>query len=287
MARLLLNLGADIDGLAGNGTSPLVVAAHSGHGELARLFLEQGADTNAMEAGYSALHAAILRGDLDTVNALLVYGANPNERLLKPNPVQRASEDWVLKTPLVGATPYWIAASFREAEIMRALTDGGADPLLTNEEQWSLPRNRGDRDSYTPRVIGGLETTLQAAIKGDSTRGRYYVQANPDPAGEEQLALAAVRAAADQGVNLNHTDFTGSTALHDAAVRTLSNIIRELAERGADINALNARGQTSLDLAISAESRPNFFGFDTSIPGPSASEVLKGFGAVKSEELNR
>ena len=136
-------------------------------------------------------------------------------------------------------------------------------------------------------MIGGLETTVQAAIKGDSTRGRYYVQANPDPAGEEQLALAAVRAAADQGVNLNHTDFTGSTALHDAAVRTLSNIIRELAERGADINALNARGQTSLDLAISAEKRPNFFGFDTSIPGPSASEVLKGFGAVKSEELNR
>ena len=287
MARLLLHLGADADGLAGNGTSPLVVATHSGHGELARLLLEQGADANSMEAGYSALHAAILRGDLDTVNALLVYGANPNERLLKPNPVQRASEDWVLKTPLVGATPYWIAASFREAKIMRALTDGGADPLLTNEKQWSLPRNRGDRDSYTPRVIGGLETTVQAAVKGDSTRGRYYVQANPDPAGEEQLALAAVRAAADQGVNLNHTDFTESTALHDAAARTLPNIIRELAERGADINALNARGQTSLDLAISAESRPNFFGFNTSIPGPLASEVLKGFGAVKSEELNR
>ena len=96
-----------------------------------------------------------------------------------------------------------------------------------------------------------------------------------------------MRAAADQGVNLNHTDFTESTALHDAAARTLPNIIRELAERGADINALNAREQTSLDLAIIAENRPNFFGFDTSIPGPSASEVLKGFGAVKSEELNR
>ena len=136
-------------------------------------------------------------------------------------------------------------------------------------------------------MIGGLETTLQAAIKGDSTRGRYYVQANPDPAGEEQLALAAVKAAADQGVNLNHTDFTESTALHDAAARTLPNIIRELAERGADINALNAREQTALDLAIIAENRPNFFGFETSIPGPAASEVLKGFAAVKSEELNR
>ena len=39
--------------------------------------------------------------------------------------------------------------------------------------------------------------------------------------------------------------------------------------------------------ALSAENRPNFFGFNTSIPGPLASEVLKGFGAVKSEELNR
>ena len=282
MAGLLLNSGADIDGVAANGTSPLVVATHSGHGALARMLLDEGADANAMYAGYSAMHAAILRGDLDTVEALLDHSADPNVRLLKPNPVQRASEDWALRPSLVGATPYWIAANFREAEIMRALTDGGADALLPNEEILSQPRERADRDSYTPEIIGGLASTLQAAIRGDSTRGRFYVQANPDPAGEEQLTLAAVKAAADHGVNLNHTDFTESTALHDAAARGLATVVRELAERGADINTLNGRGQTPLDLAIAAEARISFFGFDLTVPGASAREVLEEFGAVRS-----
>ena len=282
IAKLLLNSGADIEGLAANGTSPLVVATHSGHGALARMLLDAGADANAMDAGYSAMHAAILRGDLDTVKALLDHSADPNARLLKPNPVQRASEDWALRPSLVGATPYWIAANFREAAIMRALTDGGADALLTNQEIFSQPRERADRDSYTPKKIGGLASTLQAAIRGDSTRGRFYVQANPDPVGEERLALAAVTVAADNGVNLNHTDFTESTALHDAAVRGQATIVRELAGRGADINALNGRGQTPLDLAIVAEGRASFFGFDLTVPGATAREVLEEFGADRS-----
>jgi len=284
MARLLLNNEAEIEAVAGNETSALVIATHSGHADLAGLLLESGADANTSGAGYTALHAAILRGDLETVNALLAHGADPKARLLRPNPVQRASEDWVLKAPLVGATPYWIAASFREADIMRALVEGGADPSLTNEGRLSRPRNREDRDSYTAEVVGGFESAVQAAIRGDSTRGRYYVQPNPDPAGEEQLALAAVLAAAEHGVDLNHRDFSESTALHDAAARKLPNIVRELAQRGADVNALNGSGQTPLDLAVAAESRGSFFGFNTSVPGPAASEVLKEFGAVRSEQ---
>ncbi|MDD9895950.1 MAG: ankyrin repeat domain-containing protein [Gammaproteobacteria bacterium] len=285
-ANILVNAGADIDGEAGNGTSPLVVATHSGHSALAQMLLVQGADANSMGAGYNALHAAILRSDRDTVAALLANGADPNVRLEKANPVQRASEDWVLKSPLIGATPYWIAASFREAEIMQILEGGGADPLLSNQERFRLLRDRASRENPPPpEVVGGFESTLQAAIRGDSTRQRYYVTPNPDPAAEERRALASARVAIEHGVDINHSDFTGSMAIHDASSRLLPNVIRVLAENGADVNAQNGNGMTPLDLALASARRPNFFGFDTSIPGQSASEVLLEFGAKTSDQL--
>ncbi|MEQ8953869.1 MAG: ankyrin repeat domain-containing protein, partial [Gammaproteobacteria bacterium] len=114
LARLLLESGADVNGLAGNGASPLVIAIHSGHTELAELLLQNNADPDAIGAGYNALHAAVLRGDLQSVRALLARGADANVRLQKATPVQRASEDWAFKTPDVSGTPYWLAASFRE-----------------------------------------------------------------------------------------------------------------------------------------------------------------------------
>ncbi len=280
VASALLDAGAEIDAVAGNQASPLVVAAHSGHTKLAQMLLERGADANAIGAGYNALHAAILRGDRSLVLALLDHGADPNVRLQRPNWVQRSSEDWALRTAMVGATPYWIAASFREAEIMRALVDGGAEPLLTNLELYRPIRDRESRDNPPPpEVIGGFETPLQAAIKGDSTRDRFYVTPNPDPVGEEKLALAAVLVAAEHGVNLNHADFTGSTAIHDAASRNLGTIVRALAEQGADIYALDGAGRTPLDWARIAERRTSFFGFDLSVPGPTANEVLQEYGA--------
>ena len=63
--------GANVNDTAADGNSALVVAAFAGHPEVARVLLDAGADPNAAGAGYSALHAAALRGDLATVKALL------------------------------------------------------------------------------------------------------------------------------------------------------------------------------------------------------------------------
>ena len=289
VARLLLEAGAEIDGAAGNGASPLVVATHSGHLTLARRLLDAGADPDAMGAGYNALHAAVLRGNLAMVEALLEHGADPNLRLEKPTPVQRASEDWALRAPLVSATPYWLAASFREAGIMQTLALAGADPLTTTLERYRPLRDRESRvNPPPPEVAGGFASSLQAAVRGASDRGRYYVLATEDPVGEERLALEAVITAAEHGVDLDHADFNGATALHDATARNLLSVVRELAERGADVNALNERGQTPLDIA-EAPARRSVLNLESNAPVPvpeqTASEILREFGALTAAQI--
>jgi hypothetical protein len=112
--------------------------------------------------------------------------------------------------------------------------------------------------------------------------------ANDDPVGEEKLALEAVTVAVDVGVDMDHADFTGAIALHDAAQRNLTSIVRFLVERGADVNAENGRGQTPLDVAVSASRRRSFIpspGPDFS--GPSVIDLLEEFGAIGSEQPAR
>ena len=279
--RALLDAGADVDGEAGNGASPLAVAVHSGYPPVARVLLDAGADPDAMGAGYNALHAAVLRGHLATVEALLANGADPDIRLQKPTPVRRASEDWSFKTSMVSATPYWLAAYFREHEIMRVLAEGGADPTLTTTELWQPVKDRADGVG-PPQVVGGFVTPLQAALRGASDRGRFYVIANEDPVGEELLALEASTVAVSHGNDVGRADFAGSAPLHDAASRNLVSVVRFLAEQGADVNATDGGGRTPLEIAVASSRRFRLIAsLGPNWTGETVIDVLKQFGAVE------
>ena len=225
-ARLLVGAGADVDGAAASGTSPLVVAAHSGHGALAAFLLDAGADPGAADAGYAALHAAVLRGDPPLVRALLAHGADPGAVLERGTPARRVSADWRLPHRMIGATPFWVAARFREPAIMRLLADHGADPSHEVE----------------------AETALMAAIQGSSNRGRFGI-APPDAGEEARRTLAAVTAALDAGADVDARNRNGDTALHLAASRGLDDVVALLAERGAALDARNESGQTPLGRA--------------------------------------
>jgi ankyrin repeat protein len=207
-ARELLAAGADVNDTAADGTSALVTAAHSGHAPLAVLLLEKGADANANGSGYTALHIAVRRGDVEVVKALVSDGADLDARLIKPTPSRRLSDDVALARPLVGTTPLWLAASFGQVGILRILAAGKADPRLTAN------------DGTTP---------LMAAI------GR-----------NQSTALEAVRVLLDAGADVNAADETGNTALHRAASSGFDPIVQLLADRGAKVDIKNKQGQTPL-----------------------------------------
>jgi uncharacterized protein len=227
-ARLLVDAGADVNDALPNGMTALVEAAHSGHQEVATLLLEKGADPNAAGAGYTALHAAALRSGQDLVKALLAHGANPDLRMSKGTPVRRNSQDFELPATLVGATPYFLAAKFLEADIMRALAAGGADTQAT------MPS--GDTALM---AAAGLGASTQADRRGLSVLDGGRVE-------DESRVVAVVAAAIAGGVDVNATNRSGNTALHAAALLGYDQVIQQLVDAGARVDVKNSQGQTAL-----------------------------------------
>ena len=227
-ARLLLDAGADANDTAPTGTSALVVAAHGGHTALGTFLLEQGADPNAADAGYTALHAAVLRGDDELLQALLAHGADPNTRLARATPFRRLGRDWAMDWTWVGATPFWMAAMFADAAMMQTLAAGGAVPSSTME------------DGTTP-VMAPL-----------AMRDR---RPGSDRALVETSTLEAVRTAAELGVDLHAADDAGNTALHYAAASAFDSVVEFLVSRGAELDLKNAEGQTPLAMTATPRRR--------------------------------
>src|SRR5207244_3939653 len=120
-AKLLLPAGADVNDADAWGVSATALAVHAGHGPVVELLLDHGADANAARAGFTALHAAIMRRDVKMASALLAHGADANAPVRSWTPTRRSSKDWHFSPELVGATPFWLAARFTEPDIMRLL----------------------------------------------------------------------------------------------------------------------------------------------------------------------
>ena len=277
-AEMLLEAGADLDNPAPTGASPLELAAHSGQTAFAARLLDLGADPNASAAGYTALHAAVLRGDRTLVRALLAHGADPNVRLRSGTPVRRASQDWAFAPALVSATPYWLAAWFHDADVMRDLAEAGADPGATTLERWRAVFERAGGEG-PPHLAGGFMPPLLAATRGPANRGRFFNSALRDPDDDERKVMAAVRTAMEHGADVNAADLRGDTPMHAAAQRNFTTVVRFLAEHGADLDARNDAGRTPLDLAETAEATRARIADPARYPAGNSADVLRELGA--------
>jgi ankyrin len=227
-AKLLLAAGANVNDTAADGTSVLVMAAYSDHGDFAAFLLDRGADPNAAGAGYTALHIAVLTHNRELVKALVAHGADRNARLTKGTQVRRFEDDVVLPQSLAGATPFLVAAHFAEVDIMRDLASAGADTRLATT------------NGTTPLMAAIAPDRRSLALRGVRTRKA----ASP--------ALEAVQLALQLGGDVNATNGNGDTALHIAAAKGSNAIVQLLVDKGARLDARNKLGQTPIDLTQSA-----------------------------------
>ena len=219
-ARILVAAGSDLDATDAWGVTPTVYAAHSGFRELAEFFVDSGADPNIADAGFSALHLAILRRDGELVRILLEHGADPNARLRNWTPTRRASRDWYIHPALVGAAPLWLAARFSEPGIMRMLADAGADPHFVHRAEYIAGAGTFGAASTVEET-----TTLMAAVgMGGSRRMRAFLPM-PDPLELEGRALEAVRIAVELGVDIHAVDLEGRTATERAGFPSIRSFL--------------------------------------------------------------
>ena len=232
---LLLDAGADVNDRLPDGTSTVTLAATNAHWELGIFLVDNGADPNATEQGWSALHVMtwvrmpnfgfnppgpVTTGTMDSLTfarALVARGADVNVQMTKEprNGYRNALNR-------VGATPLLMAARLADAPYMRVLVEIGADPTITNED--------------------GTTVLMVASGVGIHSPGE-------DP-GTEAEALACVEVALELGGDPNTVDQTGETALHGAAYRGANSIVSLLVEHGADtFDVENSAGWTPLRIA--------------------------------------
>ena len=286
-AKLLVAAGADVNDQPPYGTSATVVAAHSGHADVAAFLLEQGADPNAADAGYTALHAAILHKNATLVRALLDHGADPHAAVRRSTPVRRDAVDFYLHPSYVGATPFWLAARFNAPDIMRLLLERGADPLEAHYPKY-WPGSLSIRDERV-QVEEGATTALMAAAGLGGRDPLFSVdrlsriaesapvqstRREPDPALRERMMLEAVTIAAAEGIDVNVANAEGNTALHAAAGRGYDSVVEYLVAEGARLDVRNADGRTPLALAQRGRVRGR-----NSTPHHSTVELLRRLGA--------
>ena len=263
-ARLLLEAGADVNDTGSDGNSALIVAALSGHGAVTRLLLDAGADPDGAGGGYRAMHAAVLRGDLETVKVLLGHGADLNAPLTRGSPIRRYTSHWALSSAWAGATPLLLATHYLELDIMRFLLHSGA-PLTQ-----ALP------NGITPLLVAAgtyVERRVNRPLDHFDTPtdiGDTFYQRS------EEGSLEAVEILLDSGADVNEANKAGDTAMHAAAVNGFTTVIQLLADRGAKLNAKNHSDQTPLALVSATDARRR-----ASPATEKAAELLRKLGATE------
>jgi uncharacterized protein len=219
------------------GSTPLLVATVRGFVPLALFLLDQGADPNVLDAGFTPLHWAAgtwenglanpvygfvdpvggipdRQAKLQLVKALLARGANPNLQMTARPPGYGGTGTGGYNDA-AGATPFVLAANAADVEMMRILLAAGADPHL---------------------VTATNSNALLAATGLNRGIGEFVDAEDP--------ALEAVKFLLETGVDPKAVTTYNENALFGPAYRGWNKMIALLIEKGVEVNMVNKAGVT-------------------------------------------
>ncbi len=174
MMELLIEKGADVNGVSPNGMTPLIGAVLGGAGmapaggvriptedvcaRMVELLLKNGAKVDAVCTGQTAVHFAAQHRGARVMKALLQAGGNPAQ-------------------PAPGGTntPLRYAASVGRAETVQALLDAGARPeLLDSDGATLLHAAAYEGNSETLKLLLGMRLPVDAKNRASGTTPLHY-----------------------------------------------------------------------------------------------------------------
>lgn len=215
------------------GYTPLLVAVVRGQIDVALYLLDHGADPNILDAGYTPLHWASTQWESFTANpvygfedamsgipnrqaklklvrALLAHGANVNARMTKPQPSFAGGY-----LDAVGSTPFLLAASANDLEMMKILLAAGADPkILTATKASAIMAAAGLNHGIGEDTVTEAQATETA---------NFLLKLGVEPKGE--------------------TTF-GENALYGPAYRGWNHLLAQLIDLGVNVNTVSKAGVT-------------------------------------------
>ncbi len=303
VAKALIGSGADLHARTTGGFTPLFFAAREGAQETARLLVSRGAGVNDVDKeGNSVLLVATVRGHADVAMYLLEQGADANADGAGYTPLHWAAGTWesLMTGDYSVEQGEWSrlgGVSDGRLELIHALLAHGAN---ANARLTKSPPRFGH--SFF-RILGGGELTggtpfFVAAMAGDVPVMQALLAAGADPAlgprdGTTPLIVAAglgvveeetripetrrlqaLEMLLDLGADINAVNAAGNTALHAAAFVGFDAVARFLVQRGAFLNTKNKRGQTPLKVASGVELTLQLY------KHPSTEALLRSVGAT-------
>jgi ankyrin repeat protein len=247
---MTLPLAAGVGAAAAADTAPLIQAVKRHDRGAVNSLLDRGADVHAVEGdGSTALHFAAQADDADLVEALLEAGASPNAATrFGVTPLELASNNGnrAIIDRLIGAgadpnsvsregqTPLMSAARSGNVDAVEALLAHGAK--VDAAEQW-----RGQTALMLAAGEGHVEVVRALVNAGANVTARAKSGFTPLLFAVRNARVDAIRLLLDHGANVNDLAPDGTSALNVAVVNAFYEAASVLLDHGADPNLPDAR----------------------------------------------
>ncbi|MFZ9585807.1 MAG: ankyrin repeat domain-containing protein [Pseudohongiellaceae bacterium] len=269
-AEALLDAGADVNQTSRYGWSALLAATQNQNYQMGKFLIERGADVNlANKGGWTPLYLAtdnrnIEGGDyptrmadmdsLEYITLLLDKGADPNARMIESSETRTVfTNQWLDEE---GATAFLRASQSGDVELMRLLKARGADPFINT-------------------ALGVTPLAVAAGIGWVEGVTREWSTAQ---------TVEAVKYLLELGLDPNFQADTGRVALHGAAHKGATEVVKLLAAAGAKLDIRdfgNTDNRGSPELAAHTWIPIDYadglvrVGVQSAIPHPETAQVLR------------